>query len=169
VIEIARGINFPQDGRKSIISLLLGSSRSWRVGHIMAPSFSFRAFSSFRFWISESTMNEQEFKERTKRVALRVVRLVEALPLTKTAGIIGRQLLRSGTSVGVDHRAACRGGSPADVIAKLEIVEDGADETVENRRSETRSPSIYIQKRGSFSVFAFPKSADHEGGGGITL
>ncbi len=75
-------------------------------------------------------MDEREFKRRTKAVALRVIRLVEALPKSKTAQTIGGQLLRSGTSVGANYRAACRGKSPADVIAKLGIVEEEADESV---------------------------------------
>jgi four helix bundle protein len=75
-------------------------------------------------------MNEQQFKDRTKAVALRVIRLVEALPRTKTAQTIGGQLLRCGTSVGANYRAACRGKSPADVIVKLGIVEEEADEAI---------------------------------------
>ncbi|HYO91716.1 MAG TPA: four helix bundle protein [Pyrinomonadaceae bacterium] len=73
-------------------------------------------------------MNEQEFKARTKKLALRVIRLVEALPSGKTADVIGRQLLRAATSVGANYRAACRGKSPADVINKLCIVEEEGDE-----------------------------------------
>ena len=75
-------------------------------------------------------MNEQQFKDRTKQLALRIVHVVEALPSTKTADVIGRQLLRSGTSVGANYRAACRGKSPADVIAKLAIVKEEADESM---------------------------------------
>jgi four helix bundle protein len=75
-------------------------------------------------------MTEQEFKDRTKKVALRIIRVVEALPATKTADVLGRQLLRSGTSVGANYRSACRGRSPADVIAKLAIVEEEADESI---------------------------------------
>jgi four helix bundle protein len=75
-------------------------------------------------------MNEREFKERTRRLGLRVVRLVESLPPNRTADILGRQLLRSGTSIGANYRAACRGRSRKDVIAKLGIVEEEADETV---------------------------------------
>ena len=52
-------------------------------------------------------MNEQEFKARTKQLALRVIRLVEQLPQTRIADVIGKQLLRSATSVGVNYRAAC--------------------------------------------------------------
>jgi four helix bundle protein len=75
-------------------------------------------------------MNEQEFKARTRQIALRVIRLVESLPNTKSAQIIGRQLLRSATSVGANYRAACRGKSPADVLHKLSIVEEEADESL---------------------------------------
>ena len=75
-------------------------------------------------------MDEKDFKERTKRLALRVIRLVEALPEQLTATVIGKQVLRSATSVGANYRAACRGRSTADVIAKLSIVEEEADESL---------------------------------------
>jgi len=75
-------------------------------------------------------MTENEFKNRTKQIALRVIRLVESLPNTTTAQIIGKQLLRSSTSVGANYRAACRGKSEADVISKLSIVEEEADESL---------------------------------------
>ena len=75
-------------------------------------------------------MNEQQFKARTKQLGLRVIVLVEALPETKTSNVIGRQLLRSATSVGANYRAACRSKSTADLIAKLAIVEEEADETL---------------------------------------
>ena len=70
------------------------------------------------------------FKERTKKFALAVVKLVETLPRSRTADVIGRQLLRAGTSVGANYRAACRGRSASDVIAKLGIVEEEADESI---------------------------------------
>ncbi|HLG13456.1 MAG TPA: four helix bundle protein [Blastocatellia bacterium] len=75
-------------------------------------------------------MNEQEFKNRTKHLALRVIKLVVALPKGLVAEVIGRQLLRSATSVGANYRAACRGRSSADVVSKLGIVEEEADETL---------------------------------------
>jgi four helix bundle protein len=75
-------------------------------------------------------MDEKLFKERTKQLALRVIRLVEALPKNQAADVIGRQLVRSATSIGANYRAACRGKSTADVIAKLRIVEEEADESV---------------------------------------
>ena len=75
-------------------------------------------------------MTEQEFKRRTKQFALRVIKLVESLPNTKTASVIGYQLLKAGTSVGANYRAACRGRSAKDVIAKLGIVEEETDESL---------------------------------------
>ena len=75
-------------------------------------------------------MNEQLFKDRTKRLGLRFIELVEELPKTRTADVLGRQLIRSGTSIGANYRSACRGRSAADVIAKFRIVEEEADESI---------------------------------------
>ncbi len=75
-------------------------------------------------------MNTEEMKKRTKQFALRVIRLVEALPNTRTADVIGRQLLRSGTSVGANYRAACRAKSPPDFVNKMGTVEEESDESV---------------------------------------
>jgi four helix bundle protein len=75
-------------------------------------------------------MTEQEFKNRTKQIALRVIRPVESLPNTNSAQTIGKQLLRSATSVGANYRAACRGKSTADILHKLAIVEEEADESL---------------------------------------
>lgn len=61
---------------------------------------------------------------------MEVVRLVESLPRNRIAEVIGRQLLRAGTSVGANYRAACRGKSASDVVAKLRIVEEEADESI---------------------------------------
>ena len=74
-------------------------------------------------------VNELDMKMRTKRFSLDVIRLVTQLPKTVEARAIGNQLGRSGTSVGVNYRAACRGKSKADFIAKFGIVEEEADET----------------------------------------
>lgn len=75
-------------------------------------------------------MNAEEMKKRTRAFALRIIRLVEALPKTRTAEMSGKQLLRCGTSVGANYRAACRAKSQADFIAKMGIVEEEADETI---------------------------------------
>jgi four helix bundle protein len=76
-------------------------------------------------------MNAEELKQRTKRFGLEVIKLVESLPKTRTADVIGRQLLRAGTSVGANYRAACRGRSTADFISKAGIVIEEADETID--------------------------------------
>ena len=75
-------------------------------------------------------MTEQEFKRRTKRFALDVIALNDALPRTSTAQVLGKQLVRCATSVGANYRAACRAQSTAAMLAKLAIVEEEADESV---------------------------------------
>ena len=74
-------------------------------------------------------MNQNDFKERAKVVALRVIKMVDALPNKRSADVMGKQLLRSATSVASNYRAACRGRSTAEFIAKLGIVEEEADES----------------------------------------
>ena len=63
-------------------------------------------------------MDENLFKKRTKQLALRVIKAVEGLPKNRTADVLGRQLIRSATSIGANYRAACRGKSTADVIGQ---------------------------------------------------
>ncbi|MEO5860720.1 MAG: four helix bundle protein [Pyrinomonadaceae bacterium] len=75
-------------------------------------------------------MTQQELKNRTKQLSIRVIRLFESLPKTTASNAIGRQLIRSGTSVGANYRAACRAKSTADFINKLAIVEEEADESI---------------------------------------
>ena len=70
----------------------------------------------------------EELKKRTKVFALDVIRFVGALPRARTADVIGRQLLRCGTSVGANYRAACLARSKADFVSKLGIVAEEADE-----------------------------------------
>ncbi len=74
-------------------------------------------------------MNENELKQRTKTFALRIIKLVDALPKTTAGRAIGNQLMRSGTSVGANYRAACRDRSKSEFIAKLGVVEEEADES----------------------------------------
>ena len=71
-------------------------------------------------------MNADDLKKRTKQFALRVLKLVAALPNTITSRAIGGQLVRSGTSVGANYRAACRGRSKPEFVAKLGIAEEEA-------------------------------------------
>jgi four helix bundle protein len=74
-------------------------------------------------------MTEDELKMRTKKFALRTMRLVEALPKTAVGRAIGGQLVRSGTSVGANYRAACRARSKAEFIAKIAVADEEADES----------------------------------------
>jgi four helix bundle protein len=74
-------------------------------------------------------MDADELKNRTKRFALRVLRLVAALPSTIEGDVIRGQLVRAGTSVGANYRAACRGRSRAEFAAKIGLVEEEADES----------------------------------------
>lgn len=74
-------------------------------------------------------MNPEELKARTKQFALRVMKLVDALPRTRSGNAIGNQLVRSGTSVGSNYRASCRSRSRAEFIAKIGVVEEEADES----------------------------------------
>ena len=72
----------------------------------------------------------EELKLRTKQFGLRVLKLVDALPKTRSALHVGSQLMRSATSVGANYRAACRGRSKAEFVAKLGIVEEECDESL---------------------------------------
>ena len=75
-------------------------------------------------------MNPEELKLRTREFALRVIRLAESLPETPTARVIRNQMLRCGSFVGANYRAACRARSKADFVSKMGIVEEEADETI---------------------------------------
>jgi four helix bundle protein len=73
-------------------------------------------------------VNADELKERTKRFGLRIMKLVDALPQSMAGRAIGSQLIRAGTAVGANYRAACRGRSKAEFVAKLGVVVEEADE-----------------------------------------
>lgn len=74
-------------------------------------------------------MREEDLKRRLRDFAIRILNLVDSLPNTISGRAIANQLVRSGTSVPANYRAACRGRSRADFIAKLGIVEEEADES----------------------------------------
>src|SRR5271169_3117572 len=74
-------------------------------------------------------MSNENLKLRTKKFGLDVIALVEKLPRDRTCDVLGRQLLRSATSVGANYRSACRARSSADFISKMGIVEEEADES----------------------------------------
>ncbi len=75
-------------------------------------------------------MNSEELKNRTKKFALRIIKLTENLPVTSTGKIIGNQLLRSATSAGANYRSACRSRTKIEFFSKIRIVEEEADESV---------------------------------------
>ena len=79
--------------------------------------------------LTSPTMTEKDLLQRTNQFALRIMKLVDALPRTTSGRAIAGQLIRSGTSVSANYRAACRGRSKAEFIAKLGIVEEEADES----------------------------------------
>ncbi|OLE12956.1 MAG: four helix bundle protein [Acidobacteria bacterium 13_1_20CM_4_56_7] len=71
-----------------------------------------------------------DLKVRTKEFALQVIKLFRTLPRSEEGRVIGKQILRSGTSIGANYRAACRSRSKAEFISKISIVLEEADETV---------------------------------------
>jgi len=75
-------------------------------------------------------MSEPDLKKRTKAFALRILKLVDALPKTTAGRALASQIVRSGTSIAANYRAACRAKSTADFIAKMGIVEEEADGTL---------------------------------------
>jgi four helix bundle protein len=72
---------------------------------------------------------EYELRDRTKQFALRIIKLYGALPKTTDGQVIGKQILRSGTSIAANYREACRARSDSELISKLTIVEQELDET----------------------------------------
>jgi four helix bundle protein len=75
-------------------------------------------------------VDADQLRGRTKHFAIRVVKLFRGLPWTTDAQVLGKQLIRSGTSVAANYRAACRGRSRPEFIAKLGVVAEEADESV---------------------------------------
>ena len=75
-------------------------------------------------------MSEHDLKTRTKAFALRILKLVDALPKTTAGRAFASQIVRSGTSVAANYRSACHAKSTADFVAKMSIVEEEADETL---------------------------------------
>jgi four helix bundle protein len=74
-------------------------------------------------------MDEKTFKARTKKLAVAIIKQVDKLPRSLATDVIGKQLVRSGTSIGANYRSACRAKSTPDMINKLKIVEEESDET----------------------------------------
>ena len=75
-------------------------------------------------------MSDKDLRERTKKFALKIIQLVSSLPNTREADIIGRQLLKAGTSVGANYREGNRARSKAEFRAKIGTVEQESDESL---------------------------------------
>ncbi len=75
-------------------------------------------------------MTPEELKKRTKQFALRVIKLCDSMPNTRSANIVANQLIRSATSVGANYRAACRARSDADFISKIGVTLEETDESL---------------------------------------
>jgi four helix bundle protein len=80
--------------------------------------------------VADAAMSTEDFRKRTFRFGIRVVPLVQGLPRTDVARVIGNQLLRAGTAVGANYHAAARARSRADFIAKIGVVEEECDESL---------------------------------------
>ncbi|MEW5766212.1 MAG: four helix bundle protein [bacterium] len=106
-------------------------------------------------------MDQEELRRRTKRFALRIIKLVTVLPKTREADVVGRQVLKCGTSVGANYREATRARSKADFISKIGIVEQEADETLywlellaeSNIMDPTRLDALITEARELLAIF----------------
>ena len=115
----------------------------------------------------------RDLKQRTKEFALAVIAFVESLPRGETCRIIGRQLLRSGTSVGANYRAAKRAKSPADFISKMGTVEAEADESGywiellnDSKKVKPESASALLQESEELLAIAVASINTAKGRGG---
>jgi len=75
-------------------------------------------------------MDEKTFKERTKKLAVAIIKQMDKLPKSRAVDVVAKQIIRSGTSIGANYRAACRARSTADMINKMKIVEEESDEAM---------------------------------------
>jgi four helix bundle protein len=78
----------------------------------------------------KASSGPEQLRERSKRFAIRIIRLFRVLKQPEEARVIGRQLLRSGTSIAANYRAVCRARSRAEFVSKMGVVVEEADETV---------------------------------------
>jgi four helix bundle protein len=106
-------------------------------------------------------MSNENLKVRTKQFALRIIKLVESLPRDVISSVLGKQLLRAGTSVGANYRAACRSKSTADFISKMGTVEEEADESgywmellVDSGKVAAAKTSALAQQAGELTAIA---------------
>ena len=107
-------------------------------------------------------MNEDDLRLRTKEFALRIIKLADSLPKNASGKAIGTQIIRSGTSIGANYRAACRARSTNEFVSKLGIVLEESDETVfwieliieSNLLSKEKMQSIHKEANELTAIFA---------------
>ena len=106
-------------------------------------------------------MSNENLKLRTKQFALRVIKMVESPPKDQVSRVLSHQLLRAGTSVGANYRAACRSKSTADFISKMGTVEEEADESgywiellVDAGKISATKASALLKEAGELSAIA---------------
>jgi four helix bundle protein len=106
-------------------------------------------------------MDHQALRKRTMEFALRVMRLVDALPQSRASEVIGRQLIRSATSVFANYRATKRARSNAECIAKMGVVEEEADESegwleliVQSKLMDKRQVAPLLTEAGELTAIA---------------
>ncbi|MGH9790013.1 MAG: four helix bundle protein [Candidatus Acidiferrales bacterium] len=126
-------------------------------------------------------MKPEDLRDRTKKVALDVIRFFRSLPKTEECRIMGRQLIRAATSVAANYRAACRARSHAEFVAKIGVVVEEADESafwLEMLRDSKSAPAAAVapllneanqlvaifsaSRRTARRSLAITKSADHQ-------
>ena len=90
----------------------------------------------------------EQLRDRTKAFVLRVIRLYRSLPYKTDAQVLGKQLLRSGTSVAANYRAVCRARSKAEFVAKIGVVVEEADEVVPVARTDDGIWSCSVDEDG---------------------
>ena len=99
--------------------------------------------------MAQNLSKQEELRNRTKRFALRVIRLFRHSPRTAEAQVLGKELLRSETSIGANYRAAGRARSKAEFISKMGIVVEEADEykTGVRARKVSAAPEAAVDER----------------------
>jgi four helix bundle protein len=103
----------------------------------------------------------EELRDRSKQFALRIIRLFRSLPYRTDTQVLGKQLLRCGTSVAANYRAVCRARSKAEFIARMGIVAEEADETIlwlellteSGIISQDKTESLLVEARELAAIF----------------
>jgi four helix bundle protein len=120
-------------------------------------------------------MKNENLKQRTKKFGLSVIILVEKLPKDMVCNVLGRQLLRSATSVSANYRAACRAKSAADFISKMGTVEEEADESgfwlemlVDSGKLRAEQASVLLQESSELTAISISSINTAKKSSGVT-